>query len=229
MPTTAPPPGMLAAYVKSRFEDTPLVITHHGGEQYESHGGLRPPGRTVSLHQSLDTRACSDTPHKTIPSAGYIKESQVLTNPDVDVTRLRNGVPVDKSDMDLTQAEAKTELGLDPDEFVILYMGALHQRKGPDVPTVKAFEQIDDDIGDTTLIMAGSGGLAESLRADAGRLWWTTPSASPVSYRKRRSRRNLGCCGRVRATVDDGRGGDVPARNPRGGGGRHARRHERLP
>jgi len=67
----------------------------------------------------------------TIPSAGYIKESQVLTNPDVDVTRLRNGVPVDKFDMDLTQAEAKTELGLDPDEFVIPVYGRPASAKGP--------------------------------------------------------------------------------------------------
>jgi glycosyltransferase involved in cell wall biosynthesis len=105
----------------------------------------------------------------TIPSAGYIEESRVLTNPDVDVTRLRNGVPVDKFDLDLSQEDAKTELGLDPDEFVIVYMGALHQRKGPDV-LVEAFEQIHDDVGDTTLIMAGSGELTDSLRAEAERL-----------------------------------------------------------
>jgi len=106
-------------------------------------------------------------------------------------------------------------------------MGALHQRKGPDV-LVKAFEQIDDDIGDTTL-------TTPAVEVSPSR-FARTPGDSvddavsfPVSYRKRRSRRTFGCCGRVRATVDDGRGGDVPARNPRGGGGRHARRHERLP
>jgi len=52
MPTTAPPPGMLAAYVKSRFEDTPLVITHHGGEQYESHGGLVRRADCISTPES---------------------------------------------------------------------------------------------------------------------------------------------------------------------------------
>lgn len=163
------PPGMLAAYVKSRFEDTPLVITHHGGEQYESHGGLVRRGGLYLYTRVLMHELFGYATQVTIPSEGYIEESQVLTNPDVDVTRLRNGVSVDKFDLDLTQEEAKTELGLDPNEFVILYMGALHQRKGPDV-LVKAFDQIDDDVGDSTLIMAGSGGLADSLRADAGRL-----------------------------------------------------------
>lgn len=160
------PPGTLAAYAKSKFDDTPLVMTHHGGEHYESHGGVVRRGGLYLYTRVLMDELFGHAATVTVPSAGYIDESRVLTNPDVDVTRIRNGVDVEKFDLGVSPAEAKAAVGFDPDQFVVLYMGAHHQRKGPDV-LVEAFESIHHSVDDAALVMAGSGDMTDTLRDQA--------------------------------------------------------------
>lgn len=157
------PPGTLAAYVKSNLENIPLVITHHGGEHYEPHGGLLRRGGLYLYTRVLIDRLFSHASTVVVPSSGYVGESRVLSNSNVNVSEIRNGVEVQKFDIDLSPKETKQKLGFDPETFLILYMGAHHPRKGPDV-LVESFEKFRTEVAETKLIMAGSGTLTDSLR-----------------------------------------------------------------
>lgn len=164
------PPGILSGWLYARLHDVPFVITHHGGENYEPHGSLV---RRVGL--KLYTRVLMESVFGSAdtvvtPSAGYAAESRVLSTLETTVRTIPNGVDPATYALDCTPEEAKRAIGLNPENFVVLYMGALHQRKGVDV-LVEGFQRFRSVIaGEAELVLAGSGELAPILekRAEEG-------------------------------------------------------------
>ncbi len=157
------PPGMLAAYARSILDELPFVITHHGGEHYEPHGGLVRRGGLFLYTRVLMETVFGHAETVVTPSAGYRAESRVLDSPPVTEMTIRNGVDVETFSHNGSTQSAKTALGFDPDEFLILYLGAHHPRKGPDV-LVDAFAEFTTIVEDAHLVLAGSGDLTPQLR-----------------------------------------------------------------
>jgi glycosyltransferase involved in cell wall biosynthesis len=171
------PPGIIAAYVSSKATDTPLVITHHGGENYASVGswsrrfGLR--AYTNHIMQTVFDHADAIT----VPSPGYVDESAVLSETKSEVHVIPNGISRNAVAVDASETEAKRALGIDPSEFVYLFMSPHHPRKGPDV-LVNAFLELHEQNPETRLVLAGTGDLSPELRKQAE----THPNGSAVDF-----------------------------------------------
>lgn len=162
------PPGVLAAVCYAAVHDVPLVVTHHGGENYESHGRL---GRRVGLY--LYTRYLIDAMFSRAdvvvsPSEGYVEESRALAAYDGDLRTIPNGIDLDPYDTGLSPAEAKRRLGFEPSDTLVLYLGSHHPRKGVNVLLESFVELVDRrPERDLRLVLAGSGQETDGLRRAA--------------------------------------------------------------
>lgn len=160
------PPGVIAAYLYSKITGTPLLITHHGGENYEKSGSR---SRRIGLYTYINyvmepVFRYADT--ITVPSSGYIRESTVLSEISSNIHTIPNGIDRGRFAIDSSTAEAKNALGIDPSEFVYLFMGSHHPRKGPDV-LLNAFADLHGEKPDTRLVLAGTGDLTPQLQRQA--------------------------------------------------------------
>ncbi len=87
------------------------------------------------------------------------------------------------------RADARRRLGIDPDHPVVVFVGSLDQRKN--VPLLPDAVATATDGGPVTLLMAGTGPLAEQMQQEAGRRTdcGRCPTAGP---RQRCRRRHAG-------------------------------------
>ncbi len=159
------PPGMLAAYLYATVHDVPFVITHHGGENYEPHGGLVRRGGLALYTNVLIETIFERADRVAIPSKGYLEESAILSDLDTKVVAVPNGVDRSAYETDKTQQELKRELGVDPETQLILYLSALHPRKGSDI-LLDAYLGLPESLREESkLVIAGDGALADELAA----------------------------------------------------------------
>lgn len=171
------PPGIIAAYLYSKVTSTPLVITHHGGENYESGKGIiREIGLRGYLNYGIDT-VFDSAEVITVPSEGYISESKPLSETAVSVTNIPNGISSDLRDDERSKKAAKLELGYSPSDFIYLFLGSHQPRKGPRV-LLNSFLQLCGDNQDMKLILAGDGELTTELQEQAA----THKQSSDVSF-----------------------------------------------
>ncbi|EMA11804.1 group 1 glycosyl transferase [Haloarcula marismortui ATCC 33799] len=97
------------------------------------------------------------------PTEGYIQESSALSHAE-SVTVIPNGVDVDQFDIGVSNEEAKRKLGIDPESFLVLYVGSLHPRKGVDV-LLDGFTRFHEIHSDTKLVIGGNGSLKNDLKS----------------------------------------------------------------
>lgn len=157
------PPGVIAAALYAQARDVPLVITHHGGEHYESHGSfLRRTG--LWAYTKLLMKPIFDSAEAVVlPSAGYTYESRVISHLTSQIYTIPNGVELNEF-RSHNKASAKQQIGLSESNRVVLYLGSHHPRKGVDI-LLEAFCQFKREHAaeDTTLVLAGSGTLTDQL------------------------------------------------------------------
>lgn len=157
------PPGVIAAALYARTRNVPLVITHHGGEHYESHGSVPRRAGLWAYTRLLMKPLFESSAAVVLPSAGYAQESRVVSDLTSSVYTIPNGVDLTKFQLHDT-ASAKRKIGLSESDQVVLYMGSHHPRKGVDC-LLEAFCRFKREcsVPDTTLILAGSGELTDEL------------------------------------------------------------------
>ena len=159
------PPGVLAGTCYAAIHDVPMGITHHGGENYESHGSIvRRAGLYLYTRHLID--AMFDRADVVVsPSEGYAEESRALAAYDGDLRSIPNGVDLAPYDDGVSQDEAKRRLGFDPSDTLLLYLGSHHPRKGVNVLLDSFVELVGrrPDEG-LRLVLAGSGQETDGLR-----------------------------------------------------------------
>lgn len=171
------PPGIIAAYVYSKATDAPLVVTHHGGENSTSVGSWV---RRFGLHAYTNHIMRPVFDHAdaiTVPSSGYVDESKVLSETTSELCIIPNGIDRETVAANAGNTEAKRDLGIDPSEFVYLFMSPHHPRKGPNV-LVTAFLELHEHNPVTRLVLAGIGDLLPKLRKRAE----THPNGSAIDF-----------------------------------------------
>lgn len=156
------PPGAVAGTLFAKRHGLPLVITHHGGENYTAEGSfVRRFFSWIYIH-ILTGHILDQADAIVVPSSGFIEESKFLNKSMSSVFAVPNGVSVEDY-RSLSKSQARQDLGIDEDEFIVLFMGTHIELKGPDV-LLKAFTDLAEDYRDITLILAGSGPLTEELK-----------------------------------------------------------------
>lgn len=159
------PPGVIAGWIYAKQKDIPLIITHHGGEQYEKHGSLfRRVGLFAYTNLLIDPIFRS-ADVAVSPTEGYLQESSALTAAK-NVRVIPNGIDVEKFNIDLTKEEAKRQLGIQSESFLVLYLGSLHPRKGVDV-LLEGFLDFHNQRPNSKLVIGGDGALRKKLETAA--------------------------------------------------------------
>lgn len=161
------PPGVIAAALYAHVWDIPLIITHHGGEHYESHGSILRRVGLWAYTRLLMKPLFEFADAVVLPSAGYARESRIVSDLTTSVYTIPNGVELDEYQI-YDGSSAKRRIGLSESDRVVLYMGSHHPRKGVDT-LLEAFLQFKRTYSaeNAMLILAGSGELTDELVAMA--------------------------------------------------------------
>lgn len=155
------PPATIGAYLASKAQDIPFVVTYHG-DFISSYGS--PLRRATSLAYTSWVKR-KMLPHAdviTCPSGKFIDDSSMLPRFEDKVIELPNGLAFDEIPLGLNKKECREELGYRPEDIIIVYVGSLVPYKGPDV-MVRAFAEATEAEPRLKLMVLGSGPLKDQL------------------------------------------------------------------
>ena len=156
------PPGVIAGFLYAKIKNKPFIITHHGCEKFDNYGSLiRKLGLNLYINHLLE-KIFSYANVIISPSEYFTEESRFLKKYRDKVVVIPNGINIEDFDISYSKEECRKKLGLLTEKTIILYLGSLIPRKGPDI-LVKAMPLIIKDIPDTELVFAGDGVLRKEL------------------------------------------------------------------
>lgn len=156
------PPGVISGYLHARTVDAPLVLTHHGNDRYVPDGSLLKRALDYLYAERLLDHVLNAADHITIPSLPYLQESERLRRLGSKVSEIPNGIDVERYDRPETATSVADTFEVDPDDTLVLFVGDLIPKKGPDL-LVEAATALDE----TTFVVAGDGDMLADLRRDA--------------------------------------------------------------
>ena len=148
------PLELIAALLYTKLKKKPLVATYHGD--------VIPSRKSIAYRSSVwiynaVVRKVLDSADIIIsPSEYYINESIFLGKYHDKVVSIPNGINLEDFDIPYSKKECKEKLGLPMDKKIILFLGVLHPKKGPDV-LLKAMPRVLSKVPNTELVIAGDG------------------------------------------------------------------------
>ena len=156
------PPGVIAGVLYAKIKNKPLIITHHGCEKFDNYGSvIRKFGLNLYINFLLE-KIFSYASVIISPSEDFIEESNFLRKYRNKVVVIPNGINVEDFDIPYSKEECREKLGLPIEKNLMLYLGSLIPRKGPDI-LVKAMHKIVKNVPDAELVFAGNGILRKEL------------------------------------------------------------------
>lgn len=146
----------------AKKKKVPLVVTHHGDLQ-EDLGGVIQKMCVYFYNKYLLDKILSRADIIISPSEYYINESRFLGKYRDKIVVIPNGINVDEFDIGYSKEECRQKLDLPINGEILLFLGGLSPRKGPDI-LLKAMSKILRDIPNAKLVFVG-GGMREELEA----------------------------------------------------------------
>jgi len=144
-------------YVK-RYKK-PLVVTYHG--DFYVHGGII-RRMTICLYNKLQELLLQCANIIISPSRRYISTSKILYKYKEKTIVIPNGIDLPKYQISFNKEECKKILNIPLNKKVLLFIGGLHAKKGPDV-LLRAALYVIKSIKDVIIIIAGEGTMREDL------------------------------------------------------------------
>ena len=157
---TASPIDLSSALLYVKKKNKPLILTYHGDVNV-IHDELIYK-LAVSFYDKLIDKVLSYANVIISPSEYYIGESRFLKKYKNKIIVIPNGINIEEFDIPYSKEECRRKLGLSTDGNIILFVGVLHQHKGPDV-LIKAMQKIIKEIPNTKLIFVGKEGMKGNL------------------------------------------------------------------
>lgn len=156
------PPTPLWGYLYAKVKNKPLIVTYHG-DWLDNYGGFFRRLIVKIVNLFVVDRILTHANIIISPSQYYIMESQFLRKYEEKIRVIPNGVDLDQSDIKLSKFECRERLDLPKDSKIILYLGALTSRKGPDILIRSVYElsRIDPSV---QLLVCGTGELESALK-----------------------------------------------------------------
>jgi len=158
--TTAP--GVIAGVIYAKKKKKPIVITHHGAERFSNFGSV---ARRISVfvYTNFMVDKIFSTANIIIsPSKYYIDDSKYLKKYKEKVKVIPNGINMKEFDIPYSKEECRKKLGLPIEKDIILFLGALTPKKGPDI-LLKAMNEVIKKHPNVILILVGSGMMRKEL------------------------------------------------------------------
>lgn len=153
------PIAELAALKYAKSKGIPVIVTYHGDPQ-ESFGGL---ARRVAVNfyiKFLLNKILSDANIIISPSKYFLGNSRFLNKYKDKIVIIPNGVNISDFSVPYAKEECKRIVRLEGN--IILFVGRLDQRKGPEV-LIKAFVKVVKHIPNAKLVFVGAGPLKAKL------------------------------------------------------------------
>lgn len=145
-------------YIKKRRK--PLVITYHG-DVIPSRRGLLYRS-SVYLYNATAQKLLDYAYVIISPSRCYINASVLLKKYEYKAISIPNGINFDDFTVSYFKKDCRKRLKLSPDKNIILFVGVLHTKKGPDV-LIKAMPRILNEHPNTELVLIGHGAMRYEL------------------------------------------------------------------
>jgi glycosyltransferase involved in cell wall biosynthesis len=148
------PHATLAAlrYIKKRRK--PFVVTHHLDPEW-NYGSVIRRVFVFIYAKYYVKKALSKSDIIIALSKHFLNMSKFLSDYRTKIETIPNGINLEDFNTLYTKIEAREKLGLYLDDKIILFVGALTERKGPQV-LLKAMPIILRDLPDSRLILVGS-------------------------------------------------------------------------
>lgn len=156
------PPATLAAlrYIKKRKK--PFVVTHHLDPEW-NYGSIIRRVLVFIYAKYYVKKALSRSDVVIALSENFLNMSKFLSDYRTKIEIIPNGINSEDFDIPCTKIEARERLGLSPDDAILLFVGSLTERKGPQV-LLRAMPMILRDTPDTRVVIVGSStGYLKSL------------------------------------------------------------------
>jgi glycosyltransferase involved in cell wall biosynthesis len=156
------PPTPFWGYLYAKIKNKPLIVTYHG-DWLDNYGSVFRRFIVKIVNSLVVDRILRHANIIISPSQHYIKESHFLRKYEEKICVIPNGVDLVQSDTKLSKSECREKLSLPKDSTIILYLGALTPRKGPDIliRSVHELLKIDPRI---QLLICGTGELESALK-----------------------------------------------------------------
>ena len=148
------PPATLAAlrYIKKRKK--PFVVTHHLDPEW-NYGSIIRRVLVFIYAKYYVKKALSRSDVVIALSEHFLNMSKFLSEYRTKIEIIPNGINSEDFDTPYTKLEAREKLGVSPDDRIVLFVGTLTERKGPQV-LLRAMPIILRDIPDTRVVTVGS-------------------------------------------------------------------------
>lgn len=153
------PVAELAALRYVRKRRVPLVVTYHGDPQ-ESFGALARRAAVKLYIEFLLDKVLSSADIIVSPSRIFLNSSRFLGKYEGKIVIVPNGIVLRDFTIPYLKEECKQIVGLEGN--IILFVGRLDRRKGPEV-LVKAFVEVLRDVPRAKLVIVGTGPLRATL------------------------------------------------------------------
>lgn len=162
------PPTPFAGLRVAKKTKKPLVVTYHG-DWDETYGNLLRKIVVSYFNKYYVDKLLVNADIIISPSKHYIDESKFLKKYSHKVVVIPNGVNKDQFDNLPSKEKCRETLKIPTSCKLILYLGALTPRKGPDV-LLNSLNYIIKKIPDIKLIFVGDGSYKTELRTMTHRL-----------------------------------------------------------
>lgn len=157
------PPGPFAGLAFAKKTETPLVVTYHG-DWDESYGSFFRKKGVAFFNKNLVDKLLTQADRIISPSENYIVESRFLKKYQQKTVVIPNGVDKRQFDISRSKEECRQMLNLPTNSKLILFLGAINLRKGPDI-LLSSFAYILKEIKDANLIFVGGGNFTSELKS----------------------------------------------------------------
>jgi len=147
------PLELITALLYIKLKKKPLVATYHG-DVIPSRKGIAYRS-SVWIYNTVVRKVLDFADIIISPSEYYINESIFLRKYHK-IISIPNGINLEDFDIPYSKKECKEKLGLPMDKKIILFLGVLHPKKGPDV-LLKAMPRVLSKVPNTELVIAGDG------------------------------------------------------------------------
>lgn len=155
------PPSPIFGYQYAKQMKRPLILTYHG-DWLDNYGTIIRKQFVKYINNQYVDKILSFADIIISPSEQYIKESRFLGRYRNKIRVIPNGIDLTKYEVIKSKEQCRNDLNLDKNWKIILYLGALTPRKGPDV-LIRSMQIIKDRFPDARLLIGGTGGMWKAL------------------------------------------------------------------
>lgn len=156
------PPTPFCGYRYAMKKNKPLVITYHG-DWSDNYGNIFRKLIVKIINHLLVDKMLSRADILISPSQYYINESKFLKKYEKKVRIIPNGVDIEQFKVEKSKSDCKKILGLSETSIVVLFLGALTPRKGPEV-LIKSIKTVTVNDPTVHLLICGTGEMESSLK-----------------------------------------------------------------